>query len=393
MADGGPPRLGFSASDLMSNLAVRSAAYQVMTVFVVAVIMTYMVSNAADNLIRQGIAYGFGFLKHEAGYGVGESWIAHGPRDSYGRTLFVGLLNTIYVSVIGVVLATLLGTVMGIARISSNWLIAKLSAAYVEIFRNVPLLLQIVFWYTLFRALPPPHRALTPFVGVYVTNRGIIHPKPVWDPVYGWMFAALVVGIVAAVAFARWSSRRRDLTGRAFPVFWLSISLVLGLPLVVWLAGGAPLIWDMPALKGFNFTGGSTHSGEFVALLTALVAYTSAFIAEIVRSGIQSVGIGQIEAARSLGLRPGHILRHIILPQALRVMVPPMTSQYLNLVKDSSLAVWIGYPDLVNVTNTAINQTGQAVEGIFIMMSVYLTISLTISLVMNWYNKRVVLRG
>ncbi|MBI4184931.1 MAG: ABC transporter permease subunit [Proteobacteria bacterium] len=391
MAHDGPPRQALAAA--LGSLVVRSLAVQVATAVVVAALVYLLVSNAAENLVRQGIASGFGFLRHEAGYDVGETWIQHSARNTYAHTLFVGFLNTLYVSVLGIAFATLLGIVVGVARVSRNWLIARLSAVYVEVFRNTPLLLQIVFWYTVMRQLPPPRQALHPFEGVFLSNRGLVHAIPVWTPVHGWMLAALLVGVGASLALGYWSRRRREATGASTPVLWPSLALVLGLPVGAWLLGGAPSAVDLPALRGFNFRGGATHSPEFVALLTSLVAYISAFIGEIVRAGIQAVAIGQREAARSLGLREGLILRLIVIPQALRVIVPPLTSQYLNLVKDSSLAVWIGYPDLVSVANTAINQTGQAVEGIVIMMTVYLTISLSISLFMNWYNSRVALRG
>ncbi|MCC7273204.1 MAG: ABC transporter permease subunit [Alphaproteobacteria bacterium] len=373
----------------LDNETVRAVVLQVATAAAIVAALYLLGTNAAHNMARQGIVSGFGFLSQEAGYDVGESWIAHSARSTYARTLVVGLLNTLYVSAVAIVLATVLGVLVGIARVSPNWLLRKVSAGYVEIFRNTPLLLQIVFWYTVMRQLPPPRRALQPIEGVFLSNRGFTHPVPTWDPAHGWMLAAAAIGIGAAIAYRRAARRHHERTGRRWPVLWPTAALVVGLPALAWLAGGSPIGLDVPRMRAFNFQGGTTHSPELVALLIALVAYIGAFIGEIVRFGIQAVGSGQREAARALGLRDGHALRLVVLPQALRIIVPPLTSQYLNLVKDSSLAVWIGYPDFVSVTNTAINQTGQAVEGIFLMMLVYLSISLSISLFMNWYNRRI----
>ena len=384
--DGGRPRRW---AVFLGNRTVRDVAYQIAAAAVITALLYLLVSNAAQNMARQGIVSGFGFLSHEAGYEVGESFIRHSARSTYARTFLVGLLNTLYVSAIGIVLATILGVLIGIARVSPNWLVARISAGYVEIFRNTPLLLQVVFWYAVMRQLPPPRRALQPIEGVFLSNRGLIHPVPLWDPVHEWMLWAFVAGVIGALAYRRWVRRRQERTGQRAPMVWPAFALVLGLPVLVWLAFGAPLALEVPRLRAFNFQGGTTHSPEFVALLIALVAYVGAFIGEIVRSGIQAVGSGQREAARSLGLREGTTLRLVVLPQALRIIIPPVTSQYLTLVKDSSLGVWIGYPDLVSVSNTALNQTGQAVEGIFLMMVVYLSISLSISVFMNWYNHRI----
>ncbi|ROP80816.1 amino acid ABC transporter membrane protein 1 (PAAT family) [Stella humosa] len=372
-----------------SNARVRDAVYQLATAALIAGVLYLLVSNAMQNMARQGIVSGFAFLSHEAGYEVGESFIAHSARSTYARTFVVGILNTLYVSAVGIVLATILGIVIGIARVSPNWLVARVSAAYVELFRNTPLLLQIVFWYAVIRQLPPPRQAHNPIEGVFLSNRGLVHPVPAADPIHGWMLAALAIGIAGGLAWRGWARRRQERTGRRPPTVLPMLLLILGPPSALWLAAGAPFALDMPTLRAFNFRGGTTHSPEFVALLIGLVAYVGAFIGEIVRSGIQAVAAGQREAARALGLREGLVLGLVVLPQSLRVIIPPLTSQYLNLVKDSSLAVWIGYPDLVSVSNTALNQTGQAVEGILIMMAVYLTISLSISLLMNWYNSRV----
>jgi general L-amino acid transport system permease protein len=367
--------------------------YQIITLAIVLGIGYYLISNAAESLTRKGIASGFSFLSREAGFDVGETLISHSARDTIAHTFLIGLLNTLYVSAIGIVLATVLGTTVGIARVSPNWLIAKLASVFVEIFRNVPILLQIMFWYTLTRAFPLPRQALTPIEGVFLSNRGINFPVPLSNPIHKWMLLAFIAGIVGSFLLVYWNKRRQTKTGRTFSVFWPCIALIVILPIIAWLIGGMPTAMNIPTLRGFNFTGGVSFSPELAALVVGLSVYSSSFIAEIVRSGINSVSIEQWDAARSLGLRKGQCFRLIVLPQALRVIVAPLTSQYLGLTKDSTLAVVIGYPDLVSVVNTASNQTGQAIEGIVIMMSVYLTISLCISAFMNWYNKRVALKG
>jgi general L-amino acid transport system permease protein len=341
---------------------------------------------------RQGIAAGFGFLHREAAFEISEKLIDYSPADTYGRAFLVGLLNTLYVAALGIIFSTILGTIIGIARLSSNWLIRNLALCYVELFRNIPLLLQLFFWWAIFRELAPgPRQAWKLLPGVFMSNRGLVFPVPVGQPVHAWMAAAFVLGIIAALVLARWARRRQMATGRQFPVGWASLGLILGPPLAVFLIGGAPLEMNVPQLRGFNFAGGHAVTPEFTALLVGLVVYTASFIAEIVRGGVQAVNWGQWEAAMALGLPRGRVLRLVVLPQALRVIVPPMTSQYLNITKNSTLAIAIGYPDLVAILNTTINQTGQAVEGIALIMAIYLTISLLISLFMNWYNRAVAL--
>jgi general L-amino acid transport system permease protein len=372
--------------------AVRGIAFQIAFVAAVIAVGAFLVDNTLANLERQNIATGFGFLGREAGFAIGEALIAYSPADSYARVFLVGLTNTLYVAALGIVLATILGTVVGLARLSSNWLIRKLAQIYVETFRNIPLALQLFFWWGLLRwSAPAPRQAWQPLPDVFVSNRGVVIPIPHADPIYTAMLAAMAVGIVAAWLLARWARARQAKSGQQFPTGWAGLALVLGLPLAVFLAAGAPLRLDVPVLQGFNFNGGTSLSPEFAALLIGLVIYTGSFIAEIVRAGILAVSRGQSEAAMALGLNHWQRLRLIVLPQALRVIVPPMTSQYLNLTKNSSLAVIIGYPDLVSVANTTINQTGQAVEGIAMIMAVYLAISLLISLAMNLYNRAVAL--
>jgi general L-amino acid transport system permease protein len=371
---------------------IRSVVWQILFVGIVVALVAFLVHNTLVNLRRQNIASGFGFLDREAAFGIGESLIAYSPADTYARAFLVGLLNTLYVAALGIVLATMLGTVMGIARLSSNWLIRKLAQVYVEIFRNIPLLLQLFFWWAMIRvSAPAPRQAWELLPGVLVSNRGFVYPVPTADPVHRWMLLALALGIIGAIGVSRWSKRRQALTGAQFPSGWVGVALIFGSPLLVFLAAGAPLELNWPVLKGFNFIGGGAVSPEFAALLIGLTVYTGSFIAEIVRAGILAVSWGQSEAASALGLKPGHCMRLIVLPQALRVIVPPMTSEYLSLTKNSSLAVAIGYPDLVSIANTTMNQTGQAVEGIAMIMAVYLTISLLISLFMNIYNRSVAL--
>ena len=377
------------------DLRVRAILYQVLLVLAVGLVAWFLISNTAHNLETRKIASGFGFLKREAGFAIGETTlIAYNAADTYLRALEVGVLNTFRVSLIGVVIATLLGTLIGLARLSHNWMLSKLAAGYVETLRNIPLLVQLFFWYTVISDnLPGPRQALSPVSGVYLSNRGIALPVLQSHPAHTWMAAAFAVGAIGAWWLARWAKRRQALTGQPFPTVAAGTALVLGLPLIVFLAFGAPFHLERPVLRGFNFSGGATLTPEFAALLGGLTTYTAAFIAEIVRAGVLAVERGQFEAAYALGLRPRRAMRLVILPQALRVIVPPMTSQFLNLTKNSSLAVAIGYPDIVSIANTTMNQTGQAIEGIAIIMAVYLTISLAISLFMNWYNKKIALRG
>ncbi|MFD1625838.1 amino acid ABC transporter permease [Azospirillum griseum] len=376
----------------LSDPTVRAIVYQVLVVGAVVLVGWFLISNTLDNLARRSIATGYSFLEREAAFGIGEHLIDYSPKDTYGRAFLVGVLNTLKVSIIGIILATIIGTLVGVARLSSNWLIARLASAYVEIVRNIPPLLQLFFWYALVSdGLPPVRSALNPLPGVFLSQRGLIVPAPSDDPVWKMMGIALVVAVVVTLALRFWAKARQARTGQIFPVGWTGLGLILGLPLVAYIAGGAPVALDMPVLKGFNFAGGMVISPEFFAILTGLTVYTSAFIAEVVRSGIIAVNWGQTEAARALGLPSGPTLRLVILPQALRVIVPPLTSQYLNLTKNSSLALAIGYPDLVSIANTTLNQTGQAIEGVTMIMGSYLSISLSISLFMNWYNKRIAL--
>src|SRR5690606_31099534 len=322
-----PPRRRLSWNDP----ATRALLYQVIVVGVVGFVVWYLVSNTLHNLAVRNISTGFGFLGREAGFAIGESPVAYTPADTYGRAIWVGLLNTLRVSVVGIVLATLLGTLIGIARLSKNWLVSGVASVYVEVMRNIPLLLQLFFWYAIITEnMPGPRQALTPLPGVFLSNRGLKLPSLEGDAL-DWILGGLGLAIVLVLLVAHWARRRQAATGQIFPLASVSIALLLALPLAGWVAGGAELSLNVPVLKGFNFVGGITLSPEFSALLLGLVIYTSAFVAEVVRSGIQAVGKGQWEAANALGLSRSRTLRLVILPQALRVIIPPMTSQYLNL--------------------------------------------------------------
>jgi len=388
-ASAGPPRRPLRLS--WGDERLRGIVWQVIVVGIVGAIVWWLWSNTVHNLEVRRIATGFGFLSREAGLPIGESLIPYEPTDTYLRALTVGVLNTLKVAVIGIVLATILGTVVGIARLSHNWLLSKLAGVYVEVIRDVPLLLQLLFWYTILQGLPGPRQALNPVTGVFLSNRGMKLPFIEWMPAHWWALLAMVVGIGLTWLYARAMRRRQYADGQPRRIWPAGLLCIIGFPLLVWAGFGAPFTPDIPALRGFNFRGGITVSPEFFTLLIGLVTYTAGFIAEVVRAGILSVNQGQWEAAEALGLKRVEILRNIVLPQALRVIIPPMTSNYLNLTKNSSLAVAIGYQDIVSIANTTLNQTGQAIEGIAIIMLVYLTISLSISLFMNWYNARIAL--
>jgi general L-amino acid transport system permease protein len=375
-----------------SDPRFRAIVWQVVILGGVAAIAWYLIANTNRNLESRHIATGFGFLNRTAGIPIGETLISYNPAvDTFGRALFIGLLNTLKVSAIGIVLATILGTLIGIGRLSRNWMVARLTAFYVETIRDLPLLLQLLFWYTILQSLPAPRNAMSLGGAVFLSNRGLKLPALDWEFAHTAALLALFAGAVGTWLWTRHARLRQEATGVRPKVLPVALALLVGLPLVVWAVLGAPWHWDVPALHGFIFMGGANVSPEFFALLLGLVTYTAGYIAEIVRSGIQAVPLGQWEAAGALGLKRGAVLQRIVLPQALRVIIPPMTSQYLNLTKNSSLAVAIGYQDLVSIADTTLNQTGQAIEGIAVIMAVYLTISLSISLFMNWYNAHIAL--
>jgi general L-amino acid transport system permease protein len=370
----------------------RAIIYQIGVLCLVGLLAYYLVSNTLVNLEKQAISSGFGFLQKESSFEIGESLISYSAASSYGRALVVGALNTLKVAFIGIVITLILGTILGVARLSTNWLISKIAAIYIEVMQDIPVLLQLFFWYAIFyESLPSPRQALNPIYGLFLCNRGVVFAVPQSHPAHKYMFLALIVACVVVFLFRRWAKQRQAQTGQILPIFSISVGVILGLPLCTWLIFGAPTTMDVPQLKGFNFQGGMTLSPEFIALLLGLVLYTAAFVAEVVRAGIQSVSKGQREAAMSIALRPNQVLNLVILPQALRVIIPPLTSQMLNLTKNSSLAVAIGFPDFVSVANTTMNQTGQSIEGVALIMAVYLIFSLSTSAFMNWYNKKVAL--
>ncbi|OLO11570.1 amino acid ABC transporter permease [Chromohalobacter japonicus] len=379
---------------LWRNPTFRAYVLQGVLLAALAALIGFIVANTMANLEARGISTGFGFLDERAGFSIPQTLIEYSGDSTYGRTFVVGLLNTLLVSALGIVVATIIGFAVGIARLSSNWLLARLATAYVEIFRNIPLLVQILFWYfAVLQALPSPRQSLNLLDVIFINVRGLVIPDP--QPLSG--FAAtpwsLLVGLIAAIALGVYAKRRQARTGKALPIYWLGAGLIIGMPLLVFLLTGAPLEWSIPELTGFNFSGGVRILPELVALWLALSIYTAAFIAEIVRSGIQSVPEGQVEAANALSLPGGITLRKVVIPQAMRVIVPQLTSQYLNLIKNSSLATAIGYPDLVAVfSGTTLNQTGQAIEIVAMTMAVYLVISLVVSALMNVYNARTLLK-
>jgi len=367
----------------------RAILFQIGTLLLVGLLSFYLISNTITNLEKQSIATGIGFLQKEAAFEIGETPIEYSAADTYGRALVVGFLNTLIVSSVGIIITILLGTLIGVARLSSNWIVSKLAGWYIELFQDIPVLLQLFFWYAFFyNILPSPKQALNPVVGVFLSNRGLVFGIPESHPVFKYMALAMVIACIGIYFLRRWARARQEQTGQLFPVFRVALAALIGFPLLTWILGGAPTAMNIPTLQGFNFVGGRNISPEFTALLLGLILYTAAYVAEVVRAGIQSVNKGQTEAAMSMGLKPAFVLNLVILPQALRVIIPPLTSQMLNLTKNSSLAVAIGYPDFVSVAGTTINQTGQAIEGVALMMIVYLTLSLITSAFMNWYNKK-----
>ncbi|OAT29828.1 permease component of a glutamate/aspartate transporter [Buttiauxella brennerae ATCC 51605] len=376
-----------------SNPAVRAWLFQIIAVVAVVGIAIYLIHNTVTNLSNRGITSGFAFLDRAAGFGIVQHLVDYEQGDTYGRVFVVGLLNTLLVSALCIVFASFIGFFLGLARLSDNWLLRKLSTFYIETFRNIPPLLQIFFWYfAVLRNLPGPRQAVNAFDLLFLSNRGLYIPSPqIGEGVLAFIGAILLALIISAGLY-RYNKMHQIKTGQLRRTWPYGLGLLILLPLLAHGFFGAALHWDVPALRGFNFRGGMVLIPELAALTLALSVYTSAFIAEIIRAGIQSVPYGQHEAARSLGIPNPVTLRQVIIPQAMRVIIPPLTSQYLNIVKNSSLAAAIGYPDMVSLfAGTVLNQTGQAIETIAITMSVYLIISLTISLLMNIYNRRIAL--
>ena len=374
-----------------SNPAVRAWLYQIIAIVVVVGVAGYLVHNTVLNLANRGITSGFGFLERSAGFGIVQHLIEYTEADTYARVFLVGLTNTLLVSALCIVFASFLGFFIGLARLSDNWLLRKISNIYIETFRNIPPLLQIFFWYfAVLRNLPGPRQALNAFDLAFVSNRGLYIPWPEYAP-GTWPFViAVLLAIAGTLALFRYNRAHQLKTGQLRRTWPATVMMLILFPLIAHFTFGAAMQWDVPQLRGFNFRGGFALIPELAALTLALSIYTSSFIAEVIRSGIQSVPHGQHEAARSLGLPNPVTLRQVIIPQAMRVIIPPLTSQYLNIVKNSSLAAAIGYPDMVSLfAGTVLNQTGQAIETIAITMGVYLIISLLISLLMNIYNRKI----
>ncbi len=367
--------------------AARGVFWQVLLVAVIALTAWYLTRNTLENMRVRGIQSGFGFLLQPAGFGIGESVIAYDSGDPYWKAFLVGLTNTLRAAVAGIVLTTIIGTLVGIGRLSRNFLVRSLCTGYVELFRNVPALLQLLMWYLFLTDwLPNTTDALKPMVGVFLSKGGLSYPLPVWEPGHALTLTGLVAGIVLAWWYRRRAAAEFARTGHPRPVMWPMLGLAFAATMIGWAAGGAPASLDIPAPGLLNIVGGGSVTPEFLAVTVGLALYTASFVAEAVRAGIQSVAHGQVEAANALGLTRAPVLRLVQLPQALRVIIPPLTNQYLNLTKNSTLAVAIGYPDLVSISNTTLNQSGRAVECIVVIMAVYLVLSLLTALLMNWYD-------
>ncbi|WEK49100.1 MAG: amino acid ABC transporter permease [Candidatus Kaistia colombiensis] len=385
---------------LLNNPTIRGYAFQIAFVLVLGWFVWDIIDNTARNLQKANIAAGYGFLDRTAGFGIVQKLVPYTEASSYGRALYVGLLNTLLVAGLGILFASILGFIVGVARLSPNWLVSRVATAYVEILRNIPLLLQLFFWYfAVLRAVPGMREKWTLF-GVFHLNIGGLHiPKLVLGEGAWTVAAAVLIAVAIMVFLSRWGRARQNRTGRRPPIGLLNTVVLFGLPLIAFFAAGRPLYFDVPVFnetgpllrRGFQPDAGMTIVPEFVGLLLALSLYTATYIAEVVRSGVQAVNRGQTEAAASLGLLPRQILRLVVLPQALRIIIPPLTNQYLNLTKNSSLAVAVAYPDLVSVGGTVLNQTGQAVEVVSIWMLFYLGLSFLTSAVMGYFNKRVAL--
>ena len=372
---------------------IRAVITQILVVAGLFAFLAYIASNAVANLEALGKEFGFEFLGAPASYDINQTLIEYDSRSPHYRAALVGMLNTLLVAACGVLFATIIGFTMGVMRLSSNWLVNRMVYCYIEITRNVPVLVQILLWHGIIvHSFPHPRQAIIPAEGFVLSNRGLYMPKPLFEPEFWVVVAAFVAALIAAVVFARWAQAKQNHTGTVYPVFSINLALIVGLPLIAYLLAGQPLGFESPELKGFNYRGGMVIKPEFAALWWALSLYTGAFIAEIVRSGVQAVSHGQTEASYALGLRPNRTLRLIIIPQALRVIVPPLTSQYLNLTKNSSLAIAIGYMDIVaTLGGITLNQTGKEMECMMLVLLTYLCFSITISLFMNWYNRHIAL--
>ena len=383
-----PPKHPSSKRWSWRSQAFRALVYQVLAVAVIAVLVVFLAHNTATNMRQRGMQSGFGFLLGTAGFDIGESLFTFDPGESYLQAYLVGVTNTLRVAVLGIVLTTVLGTLIGVGRFSRNALVRGLCRVYVETFRNIPVLLQLLMWYLVFTEFLPSMAEAWEVGPFFLSKGGLNFPIPVWAKGHVWAACGLLLGVGAAVAWRKHAWRTFAATGVPRSMFWMPLGIFVACGLVGWLLGGAPTETNIPIRGAFAVENGGSLTPEFLALLIGLTMYTAAFVAEVVRGGIQAVPQGQAEAASALGLSQGQSMRLVMLPQALRVIIPPVTNQYLNLTKNSSLAVAIGYPDVVSIANTSINQTGRAVECIALIMVVYLTTSLATSVLMNWYNAR-----
>ena len=375
---------------LLRNQKIRGILFQLLTVIGLVAFLWYIGTNTIANIEQRGIQTGFGFLDGTAGFGIDQSPIAYSEESTHGRVFFVGLLNTLIISFVGIICATIVGLIIGILRLSRNWLIAKLAKSYVDFFRNIPLLLQILFWYNVvLRSMPSPKQSYNFFDTIFINNRGLYFPQPEYNTTFFVMLTSLFLAVVASFILNSWANKRKVATGQDFMVYPFAIGMFIVFPIIAYFIGGSHLTFSFPELMGFNFKGGKTLSPEFLALTFALTIYTATFIAEAVRSGIEAVSHGQKEAAASMGFSPYQSLKLVVLPQAIRISIPPIINQYLNLIKNSSLATAVGYPEIVTVfAGTSLNQVGQAIEIISMTMLVYLVISLIVSALLNWFNHK-----
>jgi len=374
----------------LRNPKVRGMLFQVLTILSLVAFLWYIGANTLDNIEQRGIKTGFSFLNSSAGFDINETPITFSSSDTHGRVFLVGLSNTLIITFFGIIFSTLLGLLIGVLRLSNNWLIKKLAAGYIDIFRNIPILLQILFWYNiLISALPSPKQSIDFFGSIFMNNRGLYLPLPEMNLTTILVVSSFVISIIAIFVLNKWANKRQEDTGEDFPVILVGLGLLIFVPIIAYFIGGSNFNFDYPALRGFNFTGGKVISPEFLALTFALVIYTATFIAEAIRSGIEAVSKGQKEAASSIGLSSYQALKLVVLPQAIRIAIPPVINQYLNLAKNSSLAAAVGYPEIVTLfAGISLNQTGQAIEILAITMLVYLTISLAVSAVLNWFNHK-----
>lgn len=391
VSDVSPDRTG-RLSTLFYDPKIRGIVSQVLLAIVLVVLVWWIIGNTAENLKRSNIASGFGFLNGRAGFDIAQTPIPYTSDSTYLQALYVGIINTIIISAIGIATALIIGFIVGVGRLSNNWLVRSLATVYVEIFRNIPPLLQIFFWYFgVLSVLPQPKESIVLPLGSYLNSRGIFMPRLIWGEGSGLILIGLLTAIVIVFFVARWSRKRQQETGQQFPVFLTALALIIGFPLLAFFLNGMPVTVEAPKLSTFNLSGGMQIKPEFLSLYLALSVYTASYIAEIVRSGILGVAKGQTEASQALGLSRSQLLKLVVIPQAMRIIIPPLTSQFLNLTKNSSLAIAIGYPDLVAVGGTILNQTGQAVEIVAVWMIAYLGISLLTSAFMNWFNAKMAL--